>query len=730
MDLSRNVIRQFVEVTTPKGMTSNDNTVYGTIVDDDGSLFVKIDGSDSLTPVSSNVDLRADDRVIVLLKNHEATVLGSPTAPAARQSELIGLGNIVATKVDASEITAIRAEIGTLEASLIEADKAIVGDLEVERARISDLEANSATIGDLDVERARISDLEANSATIGDLEAERARIDDLEAGNVEITGRLVAAEADIVNLEAETAKIGNLEADVGNIETLIFGSASGTVIQTEFSNAVIAQLGNAQIKSAMIESLAADKIMAGDIITNNVRVLSEDGKLLISDETIQISDETRVRVQIGKDASNDYSINVWDADGKLMFSQGGITDAAIKDAIIRDDMVSDTANIKASKLDISSLFTEINNSTETINSNKVLIDTDAGTLDVAFTKMETDISGLSDDVSSQGTALSVVQDQISSKVWQQDIDDATGELNTQYSELKQTVNGISNTVASHTTQIESKADGSTVTAVSDKVSKLETNLNEFKSTVSETYATNTALSTANTAIQQNKDAIALKASKTDLEAVSDDLANNYYTKTQTDAEIVTSAEAITSSVQESITDVDGKTDTALTQIQQLSDAITNMVVNSDGKSTATQTSEGWTFAVSDIPDKFGDVNAALNELKVIIGEWSEAGTVSSNIETLFSVLNSHGETLDWVTIGTFTDDDGEELPCIELGESDSDYKVVITNKAIFFKESGNTPTKIQDNTLVTSNIRIDDEFRQGDFVWTLHNGNYGLIYRG
>ena len=53
----------------------------------------------------------------------------------------------------------------------------------------------------------------------------------------------------------------------------------------------------------MIENIAADKITSGDIITNNVRVMSEYGSLLISDETIQISDETRVRVQIGKDAS-------------------------------------------------------------------------------------------------------------------------------------------------------------------------------------------------------------------------------------------------------------------------------------------------------------------------------------------------------------------------------------------------------------------------------------------
>ena len=79
--------------------------------------------------------------------------------------------------------------------------------------------------------------------------------------------------------------------------------------------------------------------------------------MLIYDNTIQISDNNRVRVQIGKDASNDYNMYVWDSAGKLMFDATGLKADGIKNKIIRDDMISDTANTTGSMVNFSSLIT-------------------------------------------------------------------------------------------------------------------------------------------------------------------------------------------------------------------------------------------------------------------------------------------------------------------------------------------------------------------------------------
>lgn len=549
MGLSSELISQFVKITNDSKDTVEETTVYGTIVEYEGSKYVRLDGSKLLTPISTAANVEPNERVSVMIKNHTATVTGNLSSPAARTAEveetaskISGFEIVLADKVDTKDLVAEQARIDALIAKDVE----IAGSLKAAEADIETLQADHVTVtGRLDAAEAYIEKLVADKIDVDMLDAKYAKIEELEATNADVhnleatyvefevatankftavdatiksldTDKLDANTANITyakisDLDATNADISNLEADVADIDTLIFGSATGSTIQTSFANAVIAQLGDAQIKSAMIENISAGKIVAGDIITNNVRVRSEDGKLLISDETIQISDDTRVRVQIGKDAANDYSINIWDAAGNLMFSKGGITDSAIKNAIIRNDMVSDTANIAAHKLNIDSLFEEINGSTNTIKSTQIYLDDQAQTLNVAFKELETDVTELGETVSSQGTQISVVQGKIESKVWQQDINAATNEMSTQYSTLKQGLDGVTATVASHTAQINDKADSTTVANVSDRVSTLEIDLTGFKSTVSETYATTEQM---NSAIKQSADGITSSVSKT------------------------------------------------------------------------------------------------------------------------------------------------------------------------------------------------------------------------
>lgn len=437
MTLPSDLVSQFARITNDKSKDKKESTSYGTIVERDGRKFVKMDGSDLLTPVTTTTSIYNGERVTVQIKNHQATVTGNITSPSARLNDItdvsekiVVMDGLIANKVDTGDFNAEVARIDQLTADNVVIKQSITAS----EGDISKLETNNLLVNEK---------LTANEAAITKLQSEK--IDTITAN---------ATYATITNLDATNANVRNLDAAYADINTLIFGSASGTTIHTSFSNAVIAQLGNAQIKSAMIDSVSANQIKAGDIITNNVRVKSEDGSLIISDETMQISDDTRVRVQIGKDASNDYSINIWDAEGNLMFSKGGITDSAIKEAIIRNDMVSDTANIAAHKLDIDSLFEEINGSTNTIKSTKIYLDDEEQTLDVAFDSLSTEVSELGETITSQGTDISVIQGKISSKVWQQDINTAKNEMSTQYSTLSQTVNGISSTVAEHTTAFD------------------------------------------------------------------------------------------------------------------------------------------------------------------------------------------------------------------------------------------------------------------------------------
>lgn len=294
---------------------------------------------------------------------------------------------------------------------------------QMERYYADLITVNKALINKLDVDTAKIT-----YATITNLNATNASIDNLKTNKLDATyadiinanvESLKAVNADIANLKVDYEKVGILDASVADIKTLIFGSATGTTITTNFSNSVIAVLGEAQIKSAMIDSLDASKITALDINTTNVLVHSGDGKSQWKDNTIQISDSNRVRVQIGKDANSDYNMYIWDKAGNLMFDAIGLTDKGIQRQVIRDDMVKDNADIAASKLNIESLFNVINNDgSHTLNSTKIYVDSERQTLDSVFKSIQTTVGGNS---TLWGSAIKQSKDFIDQKLWWTDI---------------------------------------------------------------------------------------------------------------------------------------------------------------------------------------------------------------------------------------------------------------------------------------------------------------------
>lgn len=293
-------------------------------------------------------------------------------------------------------------------------------------------------------------------------EFEKINVDELTARIATIEQAYIS-KAEVKELYATKAEIGILDADVANIKTLLAGSTTTGDLQSIVINSKNAIIENGTIKNAMIESLAFDKITGVDINTTKLTVHSADGKSTWRDNTIQISDSTRVRVQIGKDASNDYNIYIWDKTGKLMFDATGVTADGIQRPIIRDDMVSDTANINGKKINIQSVVKEINNGTEKIKSSSVLYDPTGQTLNIAFNELITTVDGIDEKVESNTTQISVANGEISTLIskttqMQTDLSSAQGnitDLSTKYNQMKQTVDSYGVTIGEHTSQITS-----------------------------------------------------------------------------------------------------------------------------------------------------------------------------------------------------------------------------------------------------------------------------------
>lgn len=201
------------------------------------------------------------------------------------------------------------------------------------------------------------------------------------------------------------------------------------------------------------------------------------------------------------------------------------------------------------------------------------------------------------------------------------------------------------------------------------------------------------ITTAETSITQNSEAIELRATKTELNETN---------------ERVTSSESV---------------------IEQLSDSLASMVRDGDETSLVKQDANGlFYFDVGAIQNSANETANKLSGLLDAIGDvdYESGETILGKLSEMETTLNAVGFKTEYVTVSTYNDE-----PCIILGESDSAFKLLITNTRIVFLEGSTETTYIMDNTLVTNNVEVKNELRQGSWKWSARaNGNLGLIWTG
>ena len=601
MSLSYDLISEFVKITNDKKENIKEGTVYATVVNTSGEKYVKIDGSDLLTPIDTTAGIEDQERVTVMIKDHKATVTGNITSPSVGKSTV---NKVVGTVVDENFVI-VNSEIENLIAK---------------NSYLENVYAENSTIVNSKIEN---------------LEATDSRIEDSVIENFTVIDGVVQG------LKATTADIEILNADFANIKTLINGNLTSDNILAFKITSEKVTVEDAFIKDAMIDTISAGKINAGKINTNSVSIGSEDGGMLITGSTQQFTDKNgNVRIQIGKDASGDFTFVLYGEDGTgQLINQNGITASAISDGLIVNDMVSDNAAISGGKLDISSVITEINGDTSTtIKSSKIYLNEQAQSLEVAFNSLKTkvdtiqevtiqgDLTAITEQVQSNTSKIEINKESISTLISRdtaitKHVTDLEGNLRetestliSKYTTLNQNLEGFKTTVA------DTYATKSSVTDVVDNIetnysttttmnSAIEQRAQEISASVSSTYATKNEVSTLDntlktdystteemeSAINVAKEEINLnvesKVNTAKQEAI--DSANNtltstisnYYTYEQTDSQINVAKNAITQSVSstyETKTDSTTKYNSLTNRISKAEskitdDAITNTV---------------------------------------------------------------------------------------------------------------------------------------------------------
>lgn len=272
-------------------------------------------------------------------------------------------------------------EMDRYYAQLVMIDHAMINKLDVDTAKIT-----YATITNLNVTNANIEKLNADVGNFRDLTA--------------------------TQFKAANAKIDILDGNYANIKTLLSGNAGVGDLQNIHLTSQNAVIDSALIRNAVMQTVTISDLLAGTISTDKFTIVSDDGGIQIQGATQQWKDANGVvRLQAGKDASGNFTFALFDETGKgILIDAAGVQKGAIADGVVVDSMVSDNANIAASKLDIDSLFKEINNSAQVIKSSRIWFDDSGQSLNQAYSQISKNITSVQEIASSATSTAKAASD--------------------------------------------------------------------------------------------------------------------------------------------------------------------------------------------------------------------------------------------------------------------------------------------------------------------------------
>lgn len=296
MALSHDLISQFAKVINNDKKAKNESTSYGTTVEYNGSTYVKLDGSDLLTPVEMTADTKPGERVTVLIKDHTATVTGNLSSPAARKGDVEEIGNkiseveiLVADKVSAEQLEVEKGRIDNLVTENLrikehlEASDAEIDTLQSDYVVVNEkLTTHDAAIENLDAKKIDAEIVESTYATIENLEATNIKVNNLESTYGEFedltTKKFTAIDADIKKLDTEKLSATTADAKYATIDFSNIGMAA---IQKLFTDSGI--IGDLVVSEGHITgklvgvTIIGDLIEGGTVKADKLVVLGEDG---------------------------------------------------------------------------------------------------------------------------------------------------------------------------------------------------------------------------------------------------------------------------------------------------------------------------------------------------------------------------------------------------------------------------------------------------------------------
>ena len=767
MSLSDDIISQYVEVNAEE-KEKKEETLLGKIVSYNGKQYVKLDGSDQLTPIASTSSVDADDRVTVLLKNHSAIVTGNLSYPSAKNSKMTEIsdkvdefGNILAYSITTENIDAINAYFENLTAITANYENMEAVNAEIERLKATYANLDHVTAEDVealnaDIENLRATFVNATNISAEDLNAANAEINNLKAYNANFT----YVSADV--LSAINGKITNLDATYANID---FANITEAAVEKFYAVSGIIQ--NLTLETGVVVKELIGVLISGDLIKGNT----------IQADKLIVRGEDGLYYKLNVDALGETTAS---ADPKYQNGLDGsviVAKSITAEKVAVDDLVAFGATIGGFHITKDSIHSgvksSINNTTEGIyldNSGQIAFGDSSNFIKYykdqnGVYKLE--ISAKSILIGSSGKNVETIAE---------NAENAIGKVNS----LEERANsgefkGDKGDPGAKGDKGDpgAKGDKGDAGAKGDKGDagakgdKGDTGAKGDKGDtgdagkgIASTYRyyllqsstlgvpskpTTFSPSSPPSGWDDTEPSYTSESTNSlyfvDCTVFSDDtfkysevsLSSSYeaakeaYNKANNAQNRITNAEtkieqneyqislrATAESVSEEINGTNSKISELEARLDIQQQSITSFVKNAQGGSLVKQDANGVCYLdMKELEDILTEKNTeAINGVK-------------TNISDLLKDTEYLKTKTEYIAVGT----DDNDKPYIELGEGDSKFKLKITNEQIQFIDGKYTPAYISNQKLMINNSEVKNELRFGNFVWkSRDNGNMGLTW--
>lgn len=641
MDLDRSLLKGFAQIVKKEAPTPK-QYVRGTIAGDDSGKFVQIDGSSTLTPISEVVDVQPGDRVLVAIENHVATILGNFTyAPSARkEQEALDKANEAVNSVGSATAKAEQAITTSSQASAL-ANEAKQESVAAKNA--ADNVSTLATEAKNQAAEAVTKAEEANTSASNAINAVNDANQDIKALQKEVED----AKANIKSeLSAEFTQ---------NIEEL----------ESEF----------AKTYATKNENVALEGRLDTKIQQTADTVSSQATKI----ETLE-SNTTEIQNKVDQ-AMTEASNAKTAADAAKEYADNAVADA-------------EQARQEAEAADVAAQNAEnaAQEAREVADAADALVQSAQADLDEAQQNYDNLIA--SGDATDEEIAAAEALVNEAREVVNQALADAA-EAEAAANDAREAADkAYEDASSAQQAAIDAQKKANAANKAADTAQEAADKAN------ADVAALTHRVTTAETNIKQNADNITLNAKKVD--EIGKDLADNYYTRTETNAEIKIESDNIKSTVNENIIDNQQAT------IEQLTSAL-------DQTASSLEAS---IREVKQTTDSNSESIVTLNANQMTMtSEFTQfTKTTTDNIAAL-----AEGK-MDIATVHEWARFDGARL---ELGASNSPFKAILTNTELGFWQGDNKIAWISNNELHVLTAVIVSSIGCGNFMF-IDEGDLGF----